>query len=153
MQYTKDLNDESKPVAIKLISIFAVQTNLIKRDTVTTVGFNLNLVAEFSKCVSVHRELEPCSCKNILEIIKPQKLLGCLSKSSKRLENKNCFMVEEKNKMCITDLLTEMVSSFEDLSTSPSLQVNLCLLKTARTQLDTYQETLISSPMTVRLWR
>ena len=63
MQYTKDLNDESKPVAIKFISIFAVQTNLIKKDTVTTVGFNLNLVAECSKCVSVHTELEPCSCK------------------------------------------------------------------------------------------
>lgn len=63
MQYTKDLNDESKPVAIKFISIFAVQTNLIKKDTVTTVGFNLNLVAECSKYVSVHTELEPYSCK------------------------------------------------------------------------------------------
>lgn len=84
MQYTKDLNDESKPVAIKFISIFAMQTNLIKKDTVTTVGFNLNLVAECSKmCVCSHR-IRSLLMRNILEIIKPQKLLGCLATSSSK---------------------------------------------------------------------
>lgn len=57
----QSLNDESKPVAIKLISISAVQTNLIKKDTVTTVGFNLSLAGEFSKCVHMFtHKLEPC---------------------------------------------------------------------------------------------
>lgn len=94
--------------------------------------------------------------QNILEIIKPQKLLGCLSKSSsKRLVNKNLFMVEEQNRTCITDLLTEMVSStYRDLNFSLSLGVSLCLLKSAtamaRMQPDAYQETPISSTMTAR---
>lgn len=62
------LNDESKPVAIKFISIFAVQTNLIKTDTVTTVGFNLNLAAEFSKYVDA--QIRTRLSQNILETLK-----------------------------------------------------------------------------------
>lgn len=94
--------------------------------------------------------------QNIFEIIKPQRLLGCLPKSSKRLVNKNYFTVEEKNKTCITDLLIQMASStYYDLNFSLSLDTNLCLLKSvtamARTQPNTYQEIPISSTMTVRL--
>lgn len=63
----------------------------------------------FKVCVCSHR-IRALLMQNILEIINPQKLPGCLSKSSlKRVVNKNCFMVEEKHKMCITDLLTETV--------------------------------------------
>lgn len=93
--------------------------------------------------------------QNILEIIKPQRLLGCLPKSSIRLVNKNYFTVEEKNKTCITDLPIEMVRSPYDLNFPLSLDTNLCLLKSAtamaRMQPNAYQENPISSTMTVRL--
>lgn len=81
--------------------------------------------------------------QNILEIINLQKLLGCRSKSSlKRLVNKNCFVLEEKYKMCITDQLTEMViSTYQDLNFSLSLDASLCLLRsTSRLVQQEWQE-------------
>lgn len=65
-------------------------------------------------------------------------------------------MVEEKHKMCITDLLTEMViSTYQDLNFSLSLDASLCLLGStvgmARRQPDAHQEPPTSSTMTMRL--
>jgi len=65
----------------------------------------------FKVCVCSHK-IRALLMQSILEIIKPQKLLGCLSKSSsKRLANKNCFAAVEETKMRTTDPLTKTVSS------------------------------------------